>query len=117
MTRHQRRRLARKRKEAKAEVMLRRALHVLATERTRANLSQPYRGKRTPRGMVSSLYGGAANSVGFTRPLKAPTKANKGVSLGIVHQELRPAHHRADAATLEHIIRQAERLVKPPKKR
>ena len=69
MTRHQRRRLARQRKEAKAEIMLRRALHVLATERTRANLSQPHRGKRTPSGLVSSIYSGAANPLGYTRPL------------------------------------------------
>lgn len=70
MTRHQRRKLSRMRKEAKADKMLRRALHVLATERTKANLSQPKRGKRTPSGMVSSIYSGAANPLGYTRPLR-----------------------------------------------
>lgn len=77
MTRHQRRRLARKRKDAKAEIMLRRALHVLATEKAKANLSQPYRGKRSPKGVVSQIYSGAANPMGYTRPLrysKGPAK-------------------------------------------
>lgn len=117
MTRHQRRRLARKRKEAKAEVMLNRALHVLATERTRANLSQPHRGKRTPKGLVSSIYSGNANPLGYTRPMKVPAKGrDKGHMVTDVATELRPAHKR-DAAKLETIIRQAERLVRPPKKR
>jgi hypothetical protein len=69
MTRHQRRKLSRMRKDAKAEFMLRRALHVLATERERSNLSAPKRGKRTPKGLVSSIYSGAANPMGYTRPL------------------------------------------------
>ena len=69
MTRNQRRRIARQRKDAKSEIMLRRALHVLATERTKANLSTPVRGKRTPSGLVSSIYGGAANPMGYTRPM------------------------------------------------
>lgn len=77
MTRHQRRRLARKRKDAKAETINQRALRVLAVEKAKANLSQPYRGRRTPLGLVSSIYGGAANSVGFTHPWvysKGPAK-------------------------------------------
>lgn len=70
MTRHQRRKLARKRKDAKAEILLRRALHVLSEEKAKANLSQPLRGKRTPSGMVSRIYLDRANPVGFTRPLR-----------------------------------------------
>jgi hypothetical protein len=70
MTRHQRRRLARKRKDAKAETMLNRALRVLATEKAKANLSQPYRGKRSPKGVVSSIYSGAAPALGYTRPMR-----------------------------------------------
>lgn len=70
MTRHQRRKLARKRKEARAEILNRRALHVLQREKERANLSQPFRGKRTPAGMVSQIYLDRANPVGFTRPLR-----------------------------------------------
>jgi len=70
MTRHQRRRLARQRKDAKAQIMLNRALRVLATEKARANLSQPFRGKRSPKGLVSPIYSGAANPLGYTRPLK-----------------------------------------------
>lgn len=68
MTRQQRRRLVRKRKDAKAELLNRRALHVLQSEKAKANLSQPHRGGRTPSGLVSSIYGGAANSLGYTHP-------------------------------------------------
>jgi|SwirhisoilCB2_FD_contig_51_11203794_length_845_multi_1_in_0_out_0_1 hypothetical protein len=70
MTRHQRRKLARSRKNAKAELLNRRALLILQSEKAKANLSQPKRGKRTPKGMVSSIYSGAANPLGFTRPLR-----------------------------------------------
>jgi hypothetical protein len=70
MTRHQRRKLSRKRKDAKAELLNRRALHVLQSEKAKANLSQPKRGKRTPSGLVSSIYSGAANPLGYTRPLR-----------------------------------------------
>lgn len=77
MTRHQRRKLARSRKDAKGEFMLRRALHVLATERTKANLSSPFRGKRTPSGLVSSIYSGAANPLGYTNPLRYTKGAAK----------------------------------------
>jgi hypothetical protein len=70
MTRHQRRRLARKRKDAKAEILNRRALTLLQQEKAKANLSQPKRGKRTPSGMVSSIYSGAANPLGYTHPLR-----------------------------------------------
>jgi hypothetical protein len=70
MTRHQRRKLARSRKDAKAELLNRRALHVLQSEKARANLSQPHRGKRTPNGLISSIYSGAANALGYTRPMK-----------------------------------------------
>jgi hypothetical protein len=77
MTRHQRRKLARLRKDAKAVVLERRALHVLQTERTKANLSSPHRGKRTPTGLVSSIYSGAANPLGFTRPLRYTKGAAK----------------------------------------
>ncbi len=70
MTRHQRRRLARKRKDAKAEILNRRALLVLQQEKARANLSQPFRGKRSPKGVVSQIYSGAANPLGYTRPLR-----------------------------------------------
>lgn len=70
MTRNQRRSLARKRKDAKAEMLNRRALHVLQSEKAKANLSQPHRGKRTPVGMVASIYSGSANPVGYTRPLR-----------------------------------------------
>lgn len=77
MTRHQRRKLARSRKDAKAEILNRRALHVLQSAKAKANLSQPYRGKRSPSGLVSSIYSGAPNALGFTRPLrfsKGPAK-------------------------------------------
>jgi len=77
MTRHQRRKLARLRKDAKADLLNRRALHVLQSEKAKANLSQPWRGKRTPNGMVSTIYCGAANPLGYTRPLrysKGPAK-------------------------------------------
>lgn len=70
MTRHQRRKLARKRKEAKAALLLSRALNTLKVEKAKANLSQPFRGKRTPAGLVSSIYSGGANPMGFTRPLR-----------------------------------------------
>lgn len=70
MTRHQRRKLARKRKDERADILNRRALHVLQQEKAKNNLSQPYRGKRTPKGMVSQIYSGAANPVGFTNPLR-----------------------------------------------
>lgn len=70
MTRHQRRKLSRLRKDARAEILNKRALCVLATEKERANLSQPKRGKRTPSGLVSSVYSGAANPLGYTRPLR-----------------------------------------------
>jgi hypothetical protein len=69
MTRHERRKLARKRKDAKAVLMEKRALRVLSVERTKANLSSPHRGKRTPSGLVSSIYSGGANPLGYTRPL------------------------------------------------
>ena len=69
MTRNQRRKLARMRKDAKAEILLRRALHVLEQEKVKRNLSTPKRGKRTPNGLVSSIYSGAANPCGYTRPL------------------------------------------------
>lgn len=77
MTRHQRRKLARKRKDAEAAILNSRALRVLQQEKAKANLSQPYRGKRSPSGLVSSIYGGAANSLGFTNPRgysKGPAK-------------------------------------------
>lgn len=82
MTRNQRRSLARKRKDAKAELLKRRALHVLQSEKAKANLSgsrsayrNPKTGKiervgRTPTGMIASIYSGAANPVGYTRPLR-----------------------------------------------
>ena len=70
MTRHQRRKLARKRKDAKAELLNRRALHVLQSEKAKANLSAPKRGVRTPKGLVASIYSGAGNPVGFTRPMR-----------------------------------------------
>jgi hypothetical protein len=70
MTRHQRRKLARSRKNAKGEILNRRALLVLQQEKAKANLSQPMRGKRTPKGMVSQIYLDRANPVGFTRPLR-----------------------------------------------
>lgn len=70
MTRHQRRRRARKRKDVEAMHLNNRALRVLQEERAKANLSQPHRGKRTPKGLVSSIYSGAANPMGFTRPLR-----------------------------------------------
>lgn len=70
MTRHERRKLARKRKDVKASILNRRALHVLQQEKERHNLSQPKRGARTPSGMVSSIYSGGANPLGFTRPLR-----------------------------------------------
>lgn len=69
MTRHQRRKLARRKKDANAALLLSRALNTLKMEKARANLSQPLRGKRTPAGLVSSIYSGAANPLGFTRPL------------------------------------------------
>lgn len=70
MTRHQRRKLSRLRKDAKADILNRRALLVLQSEKAKANLSNPHRGKRTPKGMVASIYSGAGNPVGFTRPLR-----------------------------------------------
>jgi hypothetical protein len=77
MTRHQRRKLARSRKNAKAEILNRRALHVLQQEKAKANLSQPMRGKRTPKGLVHQIYSGAANPVGYTRPLRYSKGAAK----------------------------------------
>lgn len=77
MTRHQRRKLARKRKDDRAEILMQRALRLLQQGKERANLSQPKRGKRTPSGLVSSIYSGAANPLGFTNPLrysKGPAK-------------------------------------------
>lgn len=77
MTRHQRRKLARKKREAEAARLLSRALNTLKVERARHNLSQPLRGKRTPNGLVSPIYSGAANPLGYTRPLrytKGPAK-------------------------------------------
>jgi hypothetical protein len=70
MTRHQRRKLSRRKAEANAARLLNRALSVLHEEKAKANLSQPLRGKRTPSGMVSSIYSGAANPLGYTRPLR-----------------------------------------------
>lgn len=70
MTRNQRRRLARKRKDAKAVKLLSRALQVLNQEKAKANLSQPHRGRRTPVGLVSGIYSGTCKPVGFTRPLR-----------------------------------------------
>lgn len=70
MTRHQRRKLARSRKDAKAIILERRALRVLQQEKAKANLSQPLRGKHTPKGLTSSIYSGAANPLGYTRPLR-----------------------------------------------
>jgi hypothetical protein len=69
MTRHQRRKLARKRKDAKAELLNRRALHVLQSEKAKANLSRPKPRERTASGLVSSIYSGAPNPLGYTRPL------------------------------------------------
>jgi hypothetical protein len=69
MTRHQRRKLARKRKDDRAELLNSRALRLLQSEKERLNLSKPKRGERTPRGLTSSIYSGAANPMGFTRPL------------------------------------------------
>lgn len=69
MTRNQRRKLARKRKDAKAEILLQRALRVLAVEKTKANLGKRRSRERTPVGTVSSIYSGAANPMGYTRPL------------------------------------------------
>lgn len=69
MTRHQRRKLARKRKDAKAVILNRRALLVLQQEKAKRNLSQPLRGKRSPNGVVSSIYSGTANALGYTRPM------------------------------------------------
>lgn len=67
MTRHQRRKLARKRRDAEASILNSRALRVLQQEKAKANLSSPMRGKRTPSGLVSSIYSGAANPMGYTR--------------------------------------------------
>jgi hypothetical protein len=69
MTRHQRRKLARKKADAKAAILNSRAMSLLQREKAKANLSQPYRGKRTPKGLVSSIYSGAADPLGYTRPL------------------------------------------------
>jgi hypothetical protein len=69
MTRHQRRKLARKRKDAKADILNRRALHVLQQEKAKLNLSRPKPRERTKAGLVSSIYSGAPNPLGYTRPL------------------------------------------------
>lgn len=75
MTRQQRRRLARKRNLAKA-IKLAGVIRKNEVEaKAKANLSQPYRGKRTPAGLVSSIYSGAANPMGFTKP-NSYVKAN-----------------------------------------
>jgi hypothetical protein len=68
MTRHQRRKALRARKDRQAEFLLSRALRVLAIEKTRANLSSAPNAKRTPRGMVQRIYSGAAEPFGYTRP-------------------------------------------------
>ena len=70
MTRNQRRKLSRQRKDAKAVLLNSRALSLLQSEKAKANLSQPFRGRRTPRGMIASIYSGSGNPVGFTRPFK-----------------------------------------------
>jgi hypothetical protein len=69
MTRHQRRKLAAKRKFAKALAVTNRLNSQLVHERVKANLSQRKPRERTPHGTVSSIYSGAANPMGYTRPL------------------------------------------------
>lgn len=70
MTRHQRRKLAKKRLAAKLALGISRELHIRKLAKERDNLSSPVRGKRTPTGLVSSIYSGAANPLGYTRPLR-----------------------------------------------
>jgi hypothetical protein len=50
MTRHQRRKAARARKDAKGELLNSRALHVLQTEKLKRNLTER-KAKRSPRGL------------------------------------------------------------------
>ena len=58
MTRHQRRKLARARKDANAEKINARALHLLQSERIKANLVER-KGKRSPRGLGNrGIYAG-----------------------------------------------------------
>lgn len=78
MNRHQRRKRSLLRKaEQLRKLEARRVIadNQMRLEKTRDNLSQPWRGKRSPKGMVSSVYTGAANPVGYTRR-DGYTKAN-----------------------------------------
>jgi hypothetical protein len=64
MTRHQRRKLARVRKEAKADIMLSRALHVLAAEKVRATLT----GRK---GVYRKIKLGAAEQEHLSQPKRS----------------------------------------------
>lgn len=65
MTRHQRRKLARARKDAKADLLLSRAVHVLQTEKLKRNLVER-KAKRSPKGMGnSSLWDGTRYLKGY----------------------------------------------------
>lgn len=77
MTRHQRRKLAERRRLSKA-IRLANVMRCMANvETTRDNLGSPKRGERTPSGLVSSIYSGAANPLGYTRPLRFTKGAAK----------------------------------------
>ena len=76
MTRHERRRAAKRRAFAKALAVTNRFNTALVQDKVKANLSQPLRGKRTPHGLVSSIYSGTAKSVGFTNP----DRSSRGVA-------------------------------------
>lgn len=61
MTRHQRRKLARGRKDAKAAILNSRALAILASERTKANLSNPHHAKRSGKLGNRAVYSGSTS--------------------------------------------------------
>lgn len=59
MTRHERRKAVRARKNAKAEILERRALRVLQEEQSKRNLSMRGRPERSPKGMGNrGIYSG-----------------------------------------------------------
>jgi hypothetical protein len=81
MNRHQRRKRSLLRKaEQLRKLEARRVIadNRLRLEKTRDNLSQPWRGGRSPKGMGNlGFYTGAGKPVGFTRPFtysKGPAK-------------------------------------------
>jgi hypothetical protein len=70
MTRHQRRKAALKRKLNKARAVTNRLNSALVQERIKSNLGRAKAKERTGAGLVSSIYSGAANPLGYTNPMR-----------------------------------------------